>query len=109
MLAQMFLQKLARDSATPELVGFGRVFRPRALFPPKVNRSVSFKIDRLLEKFFYLGKPFVDPHLVEIVDLVNRLEGAQKNVVIDRATILLCNPSHVYLGEQQATETAELE
>ena len=77
MLAQMFLQKLAHDSAAPELVRVRAVFRPRAFFPPKINRAVAFKIDRLLEKFFYLGDPFINAFLVEIVDLVRRLEVAQ--------------------------------
>ena len=109
MLAQMFLQKLARDSATPELIGFGRVFRPRAFFPPKINRSVSFKIDRLLEKFFYLGDPFVDPLLVEIVDLVSRLEVAQQNVIIERRTIFFGQRIHIFLGEKKVTEIEEIQ
>src|SRR5438105_14332812 len=104
MLAQMFLQKLARDSATPELVGFGRVFRPRAFFPPKINLSVSLKIDRLLEKFFYLGDPFIDPIFVEMVALVSRLEVAQKNVVIKRRTICFGERLHIFLCEKKVTQ-----
>src|SRR5438046_2338907 len=109
VLAQMFLQKLARYPATPALVRFRSVFRPRALFPPEINRSVGFKIDLLLEKFFYLGNPFVDPLLVEIVDLVSRLEVTEQNVVIERSTIFFGYRIDIFLGEKKVTEIQELQ
>ena len=105
----MFLQKFARDPATPELVRFRGVFRPRTLFPPKINCSVGFKIDRLLEKFFYLGDPFVDPLLVEIIHLVSRLEVAQQNVVIECGTIFSDHPIDIFLGEKKVTEIQEFQ
>src|SRR5437667_7298112 len=105
----MFLQKLARYPATPELVRFRTVFRPRALFPPEINRSVGFKIERLLEKFFYLGDPFIDPLLVEVVDLVCRLLLEKKNVVIERSTIFFGYRIDIFLGEKKVTEIQELQ
>src|SRR5205823_11191524 len=109
VLAQMFLQKLARDPAAPELVRFRPVFRPRTLFPPKINRSVGFKIDRLLEKFFYLGNPFVDPLLVEIVDLVSRLKVTEQNVVIERGAIFFGDRIDIFLSKKKVTEIQELQ
>src|SRR5947207_2203910 len=100
---------LTHNCSPPALVGFGRIFRPRALFPPKINRPASFKIDRLLEKFFNLADPFVDPPLVEIVDLVSWLEVAQQNVIIERRTIFFGQRIHILLGEKKVTEIEELQ
>ena len=77
MLAQMFLQKLARDPATPQLLCLGHIFWPGAFLAPEIDRSVGFEIDRLFERFLDLSDTLIDSLLIKIVDLVSGFEVAQ--------------------------------
>src|SRR4026207_1249322 len=77
MFAQMFLQKLARDPAPPQLIRLAYIFRPRTFIAPEIDRSVGFEIDRLFEQFLDFSYAFIDSLLIKIVDLVSGFEVAQ--------------------------------
>ena len=109
MFAQIFLKQLVRDPSAPEFIGLGFIFRPGRFLPAQVDGVVRLEIHRLLEQFLDLGHPIVDPLLVEIEDLVGRLQVAEQNIVIERGAVFRGERVDILLGEEKMAEIEKLE
>ena len=109
MFAQMLLQQLVGNTAAPELVSFGFIFRPWRFLTAQLDRLVALKIYRLLQKFFYLGHPLINTFGVQSVDVVSRFQGAKKNISSDRIAVFCAESVNVLLCKKEVTVIEQLQ
>ena len=108
MLAQMLLQQLVCDTTAPELVGFRFIFWPRRFLATQLDRRIALEINRLLQQLFYLGDPSINSFGVQRVDVVSRLQRAEKNVSCDRVAVFCIERVNVLLRKEKVTEIEQL-
>ena len=109
VLAQLFLQQFTRDAAVPQLIGLRFIFWPRRFFPAQLHGRVGFEIHRLFEQLFDLADSLVDSLLVEVVNLVSRLEIPEQNIVGQRGAVFCGQRVDIFLSEEEMAEIEQLE
>ena len=92
------------------MIGLGFIFWPWRFFPSQLYSRVGLEIHRrFLQQLFDLADSLVDSLLVEVVNLVSRLEISEQNIVGQSRPVFCGQRVDLFLSEEEVAEIEQLE